>query len=153
MKPGDSIVSGEIVIPALNARKLRSAVELGEKDLGESKSGELYAPLSPQIAIDAFAGIDMRVAKIVEAERVAKSKKLIKLQVDLGFEKRQVVAGIGEEYDPSELTGKVVAIVANLKPAKLMGEVSCGMIIAASDKGKPSLVVFDREAKLGSRLG
>ena len=92
------------------------------------------------------------MARIIEAERIAKSNKLIKLQVDLGFEKRQVIAGIGEEYDPSDLTGKVVAIVANLKPAKLMGEISRGMIVAASDKGKPSLVVFDRNTRIGSRL-
>ena len=153
LKPGDSIVNGEIVIPALNIKKLRSAVESGEPGYGKSGGGEVFDPLAPLITIDDFARVDIRVAKIVEAERVAKSKKLLKLQVDLGFEKRQVVAGIGEEYDPSELTGKVVAIVANLKSAKLMGELSCGMIVAASDKGKPSLVVFDRDTKLGSRLG
>lgn len=152
LKPGDSIVSGEIVIPALNTKKIRAAIESGADAYGEAESGEVFDPLAPEVSIEDFARIDMRVARIVEAERVAKSNKLIKLQVDLGFEKRQVVAGIGEVYDPSELTGKVVAVVANLKPAKLMGEVSRGMIVAASDKGKPSLVVFDRDTKLGSRL-
>ena len=153
LKAGASIVNGEVVFPALNIKKLRSAIESGENSSGESAGGEVYTPLAPQITIEDFFKIDIRVARIIEAERVAKSKKLLKLQVDLGFEKRQVVAGIGEEYDPSQLTGKVVAIAANLKPAKLMGEVSNGMIVAASDNGKPSLVVFDREIKLGSRLG
>ncbi len=153
LKPGDTIVHVENVFPPLNVKKIRSALESGEQGTGESKGAEVYDQLAPQITIEDFTRVDIRVAKIIEAERVAKSKKLLKLQVDLGFEKRQVVAGIGEEYDPSELTGKVVAIVANLKPAKLMGEVSVGMIVAASDKGKPSLVVFDRETKLGSRLG
>jgi len=152
LKPGDSIVNGEIVIPPLNIKKIRTAIESGVAGTGESGPGEEYSPLAPEVTIDDFARIDIRVARIIEAERIAKSNKLIKLQVDLGFEKRQVIAGIGEEYDPSDLTGKVVAIVANLKPAKLMGEISRGMIVAASDKGKPSLVVFDRNTRIGSRL-
>ena len=153
LKTGDSIVNGEIVFPALNVKKLLAKVNSGAMDQDDTAGGEVYAALAPEVSIEDFAKIDMRVAKIIAAERVAKSKKLLKLQVDLGFEKRQVVAGIGEEYDPSELPGKIVAIVANLKPAKLMGEVSRGMIVAASDNGKPSLVVYDRDAKPGSRLG
>lgn len=153
LKAGDTIVNGEIVFPPLNVKKLRAAIESGENGSRETAGGEVYSPLAPQITIEDFFKVDIRVARIIEAERVANSKKLIKIQVDLGFEKRQVVAGIGEVYDPSELTGKVVAIAANLKPAKLMGEVSQGMIVAASDDGKPSLVVFDKQTKLGSRLG
>lgn len=152
LKPGTSIVSGEIVISPLSTRKIREKLEAGGELEGENPDGESFEPLAPEVTIQDFAKIDIRVAKIIEAERVAKSDKLIKLQVDLGFEQRQVIAGIGKEYDPSELAGKVVAVVANLKPAKLMGEVSNGMIVAASDEGRPSLVVFDRETKVGSRL-
>jgi len=152
LKPGASIVSGEPVFPPLNLKKVVKVIRSGLEPVGEAGQEEFYEPLADEASINDFARIDMRVARIIEAERVPKSDKLIKMQVDLGFEKRQVVAGIGLVYDPSELAGKIVAVVANLKPAKLMGEVSQGMIVAASDQGKPSLVVFDKETRIGSRL-
>ena len=74
-----------------------------------------------RIAIDDFMKVDLRVAKVLSAERVPKSKKLLKLTVDVGFEERTVVAGIAEAYDPAALIGRTIAIVANLKPATLMG--------------------------------
>lgn len=106
-------------------------------------TGEQPAP-DDRISIDAFMGIELRVAKVVAAERVPKSRKLIKLDVDLGTEQRVLVAGIAEAYDAEALVGRTVVVVANLKPARLMGIESNGMVLAASlEDGKPLLVRFD----------
>jgi methionyl-tRNA synthetase len=105
-----------------------------------------------RISIEDFAKVDMRVAKIVAAERVSQSEKLVKLQVDIGTEIRQVVAGIGKAYDPEVLLGRYVVVVTNLKPAKLMGQVSDGMIVAASQGGVPVLVGFSEPVEIGARL-
>jgi methionyl-tRNA synthetase len=90
-------------------------------------------PAKPAIAYDDFARIDLRVAKVVAAEKVPKSEKLLKLQVEVGPEKRQIVAGIAKHYTPEDLIGKSVVVVFNLQPAKLMGQESQGMLLAASD--------------------
>jgi len=108
---------------------------------------------SPEIAYDDFAKVKLRVATILEAEAVPKSKKLIKLQVDLGYEKRQVVAGIGETYQPQELVGKKVTMVVNLKPAKLMGVESQGMILAVENGlGKLNLMEVDSAVLNGTQV-
>lgn len=106
-----------------------------------------------RISIDEFMKIDLRVARITAAERVPNSRKLVKLAVDLGHEQRTLVAGIAEAYEADSLVGRHVAIVANLKPAKLMGIESNGMVLAASPEGgKPILVTFDEAPPLGSRV-
>ncbi len=114
----------------------------------ETRSGSEPAPAvevqDSRITIEVFMGIDLRVATILAAERVEKSKRLLKLEVDLGTERRTVVAGIAEVYEADDLVGRTVVVVANLKPAKLMGVESNGMVLAASlEGGKPSLVRFD----------
>ncbi len=102
------------------------------------------------VTIDDFKKIKLRTAKILEAERVPKSKKLIKLQIVLGEEKRQIVAGIGEKFTPDELIGKTIVIVANLQPAKLMGQESNGMLLAVNDEsGAVSLVTSEIETASG----
>jgi methionyl-tRNA synthetase len=99
------------------------------------------------ITIDDFKRIKLRTAKVVEAERVPKSKKLLKLQILVGAEKRQIVAGIGEKYTPEEMVGKTIVVVANLQPAKLMGNESQGMLLAVNDEnGVVSLVTSERES-------
>ena len=99
-----------------------------------------------RISIDAFMNVELRTAKVVAAEAVPKSKKLIKLQVDLGTEQRTILAGIAEAYQPEALVGKTIVIVANLKPAKLMGIESNGMVLAASPEGgKPVLGTVDAD--------
>ena len=107
-----------------------------------------------RITIDEIMKVELRVAKVVTAERVPKSKKLIKLEVDLGSEVRVVVAGIAGTYEPEALVGRTVVIVANLKPAKLMGVESNGMVLAASLEGDvPMLVGFgDPPPILGARV-
>lgn len=104
------------------------------------------------IAISEFAKLDLRIGKIENAERIKGSKKLIKLDVDVGNEMRQLVAGIAEEYNPENLIGELVPILANLKPAKLMGVESQGMILAVEVNGKPILLHPDRDVPAGSRI-
>jgi methionyl-tRNA synthetase len=105
-----------------------------------------------QITIEEFFKADIRAAKIIEAEKIKDSKKLIKMQIDIGDEKRQIVAGIAEEYTAEELTGKTILVVVNLKPAKLMGEISNGMLLAASIDGRPILARFDKEVPPGTKV-
>ena len=106
------------------------------------------------ITYDDFAKVDLRVAQILEAEKVAKSDKLIKLEVDLGtLGKRQIIAGIGKRYSAEELIGRKIIVVANLKPAKLMGQESRGMLLAASDdSGALELLTVDPIMAAGSQV-
>jgi len=104
------------------------------------------------IEISEFAKLDLRIGKIENAERIEGSKKLIKLDVDVGNERRQMVAGIAEDYDPEDLIGELVPVLTNLKPAKLMGVESQGMILAVEVNGKPILLHPDREVPAGSRI-
>jgi len=111
------------------------------------------AAVSPEkISIDDFAKVDMRVGQIKVAEKVKGADKLLRLEVDLGTEIRQVVAGIAEAYAPETLVGRKVVIVANLAPRKLRGLESNGMIVAASDGGKPVLASFLEDVPVGTRL-
>ena len=106
-----------------------------------------------RISIDDFMKVELRVAKVLTAERVEKSKKLLKLSVDVGTEHRTLVAGIAEAYEPDALVGRTVVVVFNLKPAKLMGIESDGMVLAASpDGGKPIVVSFDEPPAPGTRV-
>jgi methionyl-tRNA synthetase len=106
-----------------------------------------------KISIDDFAKIELRVGQVKTAERVKGADKLLRLEVDLGTEVRQVVAGIAEAYAPETLVGRKVVIVANLAPRKLRGLESNGMIVAASpDGGKPVLCSFLEDVPVGSRL-
>lgn len=95
--------------------------------------------LKDEISIDDFAKVELRVAQVVACEPIPKADKLLKLQLDLGFEKRQVVSGIAQYYKPEELVGRKVICVTNLKPVKLRGEMSQGMILAASQGGQLTL--------------
>jgi methionyl-tRNA synthetase len=128
-----------------------------EKKLEETTPAAGAAAATPaadnRISIDDFMKVELRVGKILEAEAVPKSKKLVKLLVDAGTEKRTILAGIAEAYQPDQLVGRTVAFVANLKPAKLMGIESNGMILAAStDGGPPTLVAFDSPVEPGARV-
>ena len=109
---------------------------------------------SAQIAIDDFAKIELRVAQIVVAERIPKADKLLRLEVDLGYEKRQILSGIAEWYTPEELVGRRIVVITNLAPRKMRGLESHGMLLAASngEGGKPVLATFGEEIALGSRL-
>ncbi|MBV6469810.1 MAG: Methionine--tRNA ligase [Nitrospirae bacterium] len=105
-----------------------------------------------QITIDDFMKIQLKTAKVLSAERVPKSEKLLKLQVSLGTELRQIVAGIGKKYEPDALVGKTIVIVANLKPAKLMGIESQGMVLAAGDSEVRGLATFVEDVEPGTKV-
>ena len=111
------------------------------------------APADSKITIDDFMKVDLRTARVLTAEKVPNSRKLVKLSIDVGTEQRTLVAGIAEAYEPEALVGRTIVIVANLKPAKLMGIESNGMVLAASpDGGKPTLVGFDADVPPGTRV-
>ncbi len=108
--------------------------------------------MSEIIEIGDFKKLDIRIGKIIEAEAIPKSKKLIKLIVDIGSEKRILVAGIAETYQPKDLIGKLVPVLVNLKPITLMGVQSMGMILAAEIDSKAILLTTDKEVPLGSKV-
>jgi methionyl-tRNA synthetase len=125
----------------------------GNAGASDAAAPESAWPLDARVSMDDFMKVDLRVAKVLAAERVANSKKLVKLQVDLGSEQRTLVAGIAEAYVSEALVGRHVVIVANLKPAKLMGIESNGMVLAGSpDGGKPVLLSFDEPPPVGTRV-
>jgi len=105
-----------------------------------------------RLSIDDFSKVELRVAEVVGAENLPKSKKLLKLSVRLGEETRTVVAGIAEHYAPADLVGRKVVIVANLAPATLMGVESNGMVLAASHEGQLALLTLDKELPSGSKV-
>jgi methionyl-tRNA synthetase len=106
-----------------------------------------------RLSIDEFLKIQLRTARVLAAEPVPKSKKLLKLTIDVGDEQRTLVAGIAEAYEPESLVGRTIIVVANLKPAKLMGVESNGMLLAASPEGgKPMLLQVDGEVAPGTRI-
>ena len=108
-------------------------------------------PVAP-ITIDDFLKIQLKTATVLSAERVPNSEKLIKLQVDLGTEKRQIVAGIGKEYEPNTLLGKRIVIVANLQPRKLMGLESQGMVLAAGEANVEGLITVLEDVAPGVKV-
>ncbi|HVJ50724.1 methionine--tRNA ligase [Desulfitobacterium sp.] len=111
-----------------------------------------FEPIKEEITIDEFAKIDLRVAKILQAGKVEKTDKLMKLEIEVAGEKRTIVSGIAQHYAPEDLVGKSVVIVANLKPAKLRGIVSQGMILAASQDGVLEVLTVNKDLPGGARV-
>ena len=127
----------------------------GVKKVDEAKpieTTQAVPPDNPKISIDQFMQVDLRVAEVRAAERVPKSKKLIQMTVFTGDDERTIVAGIGTKYQPEELVGRKIVIVANLQPAKLMGVESNGMVLAASIDGEPSLLSVDAGVPAGTKV-
>jgi methionyl-tRNA synthetase len=143
---GFKVASGAPLFPRLDLEKELDALEaLKEKPAApkaESKPDTGKSDGTQQISIDTFAKTELRVAKVVECEKVEKSNKLLKLQLKVGDEKRQVVSGIAKWYTPDDLIGKKVILVYNLKPAKLCGVESQGMILAADTADGGAKVIF-----------
>ncbi len=128
--PGVRIVTGEQLFPRLDKKKKKQAQPAVAK---KKKSGKEEGEQEGLLTFDQFQKMELRVAEIVAAEKIKKADKLLKLTL-MAPEERTVVAGIAKYYEPEELLGKLVIIVANLKPVKLMGVVSCGMVLAAKEK-------------------
>jgi methionine--tRNA ligase beta chain len=104
------------------------------------------------IRFEDFQKIDLRIGKVLEAEKVEGSEKLLKLIVDLGSEKRQLVAGIAKYYKPQDLIGKEIVVVANLEPKNLMGIESQGMLLAADVNGEPVILIPEKEVSPGTKI-
>ncbi len=104
------------------------------------------------ITIDDFKKINLTVAEVLKAERLAKSQKLLKLQVRIGQEERQIIAGIAAHYKPEDLIGRKIIVVANLEPATIHGETSNGMLLAASQEGTLRLLTVDQDIETGARI-
>ncbi len=137
----DEAVAAEVA--ALHARAARLKQESGHKEREKAVSEQdtpALPELRPEITIDDFLKCDFRLGKILEAEKVAGSKKLLKFTVDIGLEKRTILAGIQEHYEPEALVGKTVVVIANLAPRRMMGFDSQGMVLAAEVDGKLSVL-------------
>jgi len=146
-RSGTKVNKGEIIFPRIDvAKKLEELDALQET----AKPKKDIKPLKEEITIDDFAKLDLRVVKVLECEPVKGAKKLLKLKVDLGNEIRQVVSGIAEHYDPKDIVGRKVILVANLKSVKLRGELSQGMILAAADDESLSIVGTDKDMDEGT---
>jgi len=143
LKVGTRVKRGEIIFPRIDVNKELVAIE--EKAEKEEKKIDY-------ITIEDFAKIQLRVAEILEAERVEGSDKLIKMKLKVGEETRQIVGGIARYYTPEELIGKKIIIVYNLEPKKLKGIESQGMLLAASTEGKMSLLTVDRDIESGAKI-
>lgn len=153
IKEGTRVTKGEPIFPRLDVDEEVQTI----KAMMQSPTATKEEPEATEeevkdlIAYDDFMKLDMRVAEVVKAEKMKKADKLLKLQLDLGNEKRQVVSGLAEHYDPADLVGKKVICVTNLKPVKLRGEMSEGMILSGEDAdGKLALATVEQDLPNGS---
>lgn len=153
--PADVTVNkGAVLFPRIDTEKeIDELNKLIEAQMAETQKAQEKIELAPEIAIDEFFKTELRAAKVKACEKVKKSKKLLKLQLDDGMGGRQVVSGIAEHYKPEDLIGKTVILVANLKPAKLCGEESMGMICAADmPDGGIKVVFLDDDVPAGTKI-
>jgi len=135
----------------------RDVVELcgyqsGGETMGSADEGTVVGPGAGIITIDDFKQVDLRVAEVLFCEKVAGSDKLLRIEVSFGDEKRQIVAGIARYYEPSQMVGKKIIIVHNLKPAVIRGTESNGMLLAAKDGETLAVLTVDRPVANGSRI-
>ena len=153
---GTEVKKGESLFPRIDVdKKLAELEALREAQLAENKKNEKreIVPIKEEITIEDFEKIDLRVVKVLDCEPIKKAKKLLKLKVDINGEERQVVSGIAQYYKPEDLVGKYVVLVANLKPVTLRGELSQGMILAASTDDDSLLkIVNPGELPTGSQV-
>jgi methionyl-tRNA synthetase len=135
-----------------------SVIETQIKKLNDKKKSMELAttsadPSKPEVSFDEFSKIDMRIGKIVKAEAVEKSKKLLKLQIDTGIDVRTILSGIAEHFKPEEIVGKQVTVLVNLAPRKIMGVESQGMLLTAQDKdGKLRMLQPSEIVAPGSKI-
>ncbi len=148
---GTKVQKGKPLFPRLDVEKEVAYIKENMKGVAQVKE-EKQEQKTNEITIDDFFKVDLRVAKVLHCERVKNADKLLKFQLDLGSEKRQVISGIAEYYKPEELIGKNVICVTNLKPVKLRGELSEGMILSAEKDGVLSVITADEKLPPGSKV-
>ena len=153
---GTKVKRGEPIFPRIIGREENVMEETNKQEVkrpeGAVPADDKNAEQKEYITIDDFAKLELRVAKILEAHRIEGADKLLRLIIDLGDEKRQIVAGIAKHYLPEELVGKKIVVVANLKPAKLRGVESQGMLLAASIGDELTLITPEKDIKEGARV-
>lgn len=153
---GTTVVEkGDPIFPRLDVKEEVTEIVkmMGGTPVVENKEiANQEVPEVDEITIDDFSKVELRVAEVIAAEKVKKADKLLKIQLDLGYEKRQVVSGIAKHYDPDELVGKKVICVTNLKPVKLRGQLSQGMILAGSNDSKLTLATIETDLPNGSQV-
>jgi methionyl-tRNA synthetase len=142
LKAGNTLKRGEPLFPRVEIKTAEAKPEAVKTEV---------SPIKPEISYEEFEKVDLRAAKVITAERVPKSNKLLKLTVEIDGE-RQIVAGMGKDYTPEEIVGKTIVVVANLKPAKLMGVESRGMLLAADAGTGVGVLTFDRTAVTGTKI-
>ena len=145
LMPGTRVPKSITLFPRIDLEKEPVALP-GKKD-----NRDMALNSKPEITLEEFSKIDLRVATVIHAEALPRAKKLLKLEVDMG-ERRTIVAGISETYSPEDLEGKQVVVVANLKPAKLMGILSNGMLLAAVEKDSCAVAILDKKVTPGTSL-
>lgn len=153
LKEGTKVEKGEPMFPRLDREEEVAFIK--EQMKGSAPKEEkpvVKEEPSEEIMIDDFMKVELRVAQVTQVEPVKKADKLLKLQLDLGYEKRQVVSGIAKFYKPEELVGRKVICVTNLKPVKLRGELSQGMILAGEDENGLSLASVDQNLANGTKI-
>ena len=154
LKAGQPLGEAETLFARVDEAAFFHALEERQaaQSAGKTAAAETEKPESlPEIGIEAFEKVELRAARVLSCEPVPKAKKLLKLQVDLGYEKRQIVSGIAKFYTPDQLIGKTVVVVANLAPAKLCGVESRGMLLASGEE-QVRVVFLDPETPLGERI-
>lgn len=155
LREGTKVEKGEPMFPRLDRDEEITFIKekmLSSLPAQEEKKEEVQPEQSEEISLDDFLKVDLRVAEIIHAEPVKKADKLLKIQLDLGYEKRQVVSGIAKFYKPEELIGRKVICIVNLKPVKLRGELSQGMILAGEDANGLSLAEVDQSLSNGTKV-
>jgi methionyl-tRNA synthetase len=145
IKPETTIPKGITLFPRIDFEKIQK--ERAEVNVSILTDKDKI----PDITLEELSKVDLRVATVIKAEKIPRAKKLLKLEVNMG-EIRTIVAGIANDYEPEDIVGKQVVVVANLKPAKLMGILSNGMVLAAIEDGKCSIATLDKEVKPGTSL-
>ena len=148
-KIGTKVGTATPLFNRIDAEKFLKELEASMPKPEPEKPAE---PELPEVEIEHFGALDLRVAKILDCTKVEKSDKLLKLQVDIGSEKRQIVSGIAKDYSPDDLIGKKVIIIKNLKPAKIRGVESKGMLLASSGKDKINVIFAPENAEPGEKV-
>lgn len=149
LKPGEALGRPKALFPRVDMEKAGLGASGKEPGLKEKEQ----EPSSyPEISLEEFRKVDLRVARVVSAEKVRGSEKLLKLVVEMAGETRVLLAGIASNYQPEEIKGKLIVVVANLKPAKIFGHVSQGMLLAAVGEAGPRVLTVDGEVASGTRV-
>lgn len=152
-----TVQKGEILFPRIDLAKelaeLEARQEAQKKEAEAKEKAAKVEPVAPEIVVDDFFKTDLRVCKVIKCEAVPKAKKLLRLELDDGMGGRQIVSSIHPWYEPEELVGKKIIVIANLKPAKFCGVESNGMLLAGDDADGNCKVIFVEDLPVGTRIG